>query len=78
MVENALACHDEPLLRHFVRMEATAQLYAWPLVHTLLSEVLVEVDWLVLWDNILSNHPGYLVFVVVSFLMECRVRSPVS
>lgn len=74
LVENTLAYHDETLLRHFVRMEVTAQLYAWPLIHTLLSEVLVEVDWMILWDNVLSNHPGFLVFAAVSFLIECRVR----
>ncbi|EDQ88096.1 uncharacterized protein MONBRDRAFT_32998 [Monosiga brevicollis MX1] len=73
-IENMLALHDEALLRALIRLEATADLYAWPLLYTVLSEVFYEKDWLVVWDNILSNHPAYLFAVVVSFLMELRVK----
>jgi hypothetical protein len=75
MVENTLAFHDEVLLRHLVRCDVTAQLYAWPLLRTSFSEIASEDDWLVLWDNIFSNHPGFVVLLLVALLVECRVRA---
>ena len=72
MTENVLAHYDVDLLRHFIREQVTSQVYAWPLIHTLLSEVLPEPEWLAAWDNIFSNHPGFYIFVVVAFLRQSR------
>lgn len=39
---------------------------------TLFSEVLSRDEWLRLWDNILSNHPGFLLLCVVAYLTTAR------
>ena len=48
------------------------QMYAWPLLQTLLSEVLTKDEWLRAWDNIFSNHPSFLLFVVVAYVIVSR------
>ena len=48
------------------------QIYAWPLLQTLLSEVLTKDEWLRAWDNIFSNHPSFLLFVVVAYVIVSR------
>ncbi|BFZ13052.1 hypothetical protein BsWGS_16091 [Bradybaena similaris] len=69
MIENILAQHDLPLLHHFMRYNITAQIYAWPLLESAFSEVLTQDEWLVLWDNILSNQPTFLLICVVAYNM---------
>ena len=49
-----------------------SQQYAWPLLETLFSEVLSREEWLRLWDNVLSNHPSFLLLVVVAYLTSAR------
>ena len=39
---------------------------------TLFSEVLSRDEWLRLWDNILSNHPGFLLLSVVAYITTAR------
>ncbi|CAJ0938311.1 unnamed protein product [Ranitomeya imitator] len=73
MVENVLAHHDKELLQHFVKYDVTSQVYAWPLLETLFSEVLTREEWLKLFDNVFSNHPsfpadgGCVLYLVLSF-----------
>ncbi|KAM7075431.1 TBC1 domain family member 31 isoform 1-T1 [Molossus nigricans] len=67
MVENVLAFHDKALLQHFMDRGVTSQLYAWPLLETLFSEVLTREEWLKLFDNVFSNHPSFLLMTVVAY-----------
>ncbi|XP_073446398.1 TBC1 domain family member 31 [Dendrobates tinctorius] len=72
MVENVLAHHDKELLQHFVKYDVTSQVYAWPLLETLFSEVLTREEWLKLFDNVFSNHPSFLLMAVVSYILCSR------
>ncbi|XP_033626137.1 TBC1 domain family member 31-like [Asterias rubens] len=72
MVENVLAYHDRAVLQHFVKYGVTSQVYAWPLLQTLLSEVVTKEEWQKLWDNIFSNHPAFLLLVVVAYIIGSR------
>lgn len=72
MVENCLAHHDPHLLQHFIKFDITSQLYAWPMMETLFSEVLLKGEWLRVWDNLVSQHPGYMLLVVVAYLTIAR------
>ncbi|XP_062848015.1 TBC1 domain family member 31 [Trichomycterus rosablanca] len=72
MAENVLAHHDKELLCHFVDCGVTSQLYAWPLLKTLFSEVLTKDEWLKLFDNVFSNHPSFLLMAVVAYVTCCR------
>ncbi|XP_037022645.2 TBC1 domain family member 31 [Artibeus jamaicensis] len=81
MIENVLAFHDQELLRHFIDHDVTSQLYAWPLLETLFSEVLTREEWLKLFDNVFSNHPSFLLMTVVAYnicsrgpLLHCNLR----
>ncbi|XP_065177540.1 TBC1 domain family member 31-like [Sycon ciliatum] len=72
MVESVLAHHDIGLIRHFTKNNITSAGYAWPLLETMLSEVLTREEWLYGMDNVLSNPPHYLLFLVISYLIACR------
>ena len=55
------------------------QVYAWPLLATLFSEVLTSDEWLRLFDNVFSNPPSFLLMCVVAYnsvnrgpLMKCE------
>ncbi|KAM6909708.1 TBC1 domain family member 31 [Xenentodon cancila] len=72
MVENVLAHHDNELLQHLVDCGITSQLYVWPLLETLFSEVLTRDEWLQLFDNIFSNHPSFLLVACVAYVICCR------
>ncbi|XP_040900016.1 TBC1 domain family member 31 [Toxotes jaculatrix] len=72
MAENVLAHHDKELLQHLVDCGVTSQLYVWPLLETLFSEVLTRDEWLRLFDNIFSNHPSFLIMACVAYITCCR------
>ncbi|NXK23138.1 TBC31 protein, partial [Arenaria interpres] len=72
MMENVLAHHDKELLQHLIKHNVTAQVYAWPLLETLFSEVLTREEWLKVFDNIFSNHPSYFLMIVVSYVICSR------
>ncbi|XP_076814472.1 TBC1 domain family member 31-like [Clavelina lepadiformis] len=72
MVENVLCHHDKKLLQHFIKCEVTTQIYAWPLLQTLMSEVLTRDEWLCLFDNVFSNHPSFLLYCVVAYSICCH------
>uniref|UniRef100_A0A8D1C7Y1 TBC1 domain family member 31 n=1 Tax=Sus scrofa TaxID=9823 RepID=A0A8D1C7Y1_PIG len=81
MIENVLAFHDKELLQHFIDHDITSQLYAWPLLETVFSEVLTREEWLKLFDNIFSNHPSFLLMTVVAYnicsrapLLNCDLK----
>ena len=48
------------------------QIYTWPLLQTLLSEVFTREEWLRLFDNVFSNHPSFLLMVVASYSICSR------
>ncbi|XP_054478450.1 TBC1 domain family member 31 [Anoplopoma fimbria] len=72
MAENVLAHHDKELLQHLVDCGITSQLYVWPLLETLFSEVLTRDEWLKLFDNVFSNHPSFLLMACVAYITCCR------
>ncbi|CAN9514084.1 unnamed protein product [Ophioblennius macclurei] len=72
MAENVLAHHDKELLQHLVDCGVTSQLYVWPLLETLFSEVLTREEWLRLFDNVFSNHPSFLLVACVAYIICCR------
>jgi hypothetical protein len=36
------------------------------------SEVLSKGEWLRVWDNLISHHPGYMLLMVVAYLTTAR------
>ncbi|XP_071410000.1 TBC1 domain family member 31 isoform X3 [Pithys albifrons albifrons] len=72
MMENVLAHHDKELLQHLIKCNVTSQVYAWPLLETLLSEVLTREEWLKVFDNIFSNHPSYFLMIIVAYIICSR------
>ncbi|XP_062483072.1 TBC1 domain family member 31 [Pezoporus occidentalis] len=72
MMENVLAHHDKELLQHLIKYSVTSQVYAWPLLETLFSEVLTREEWLKVFDNIFSNHPSYFLMIVIAYIMCSR------
>ncbi|NXA67885.1 TBC31 protein, partial [Mohoua ochrocephala] len=72
MMENVLAHHDKELLQHLIKYNVTSQVYAWPLLETLLSEVLTREEWLKVFDNIFSNHPSYFLMIVIAYIICSR------
>lgn len=48
------------------------QLYVWPLLESLFSEVLTRDEWLRLFDSVFSNHPSFLLMACVAYITCCR------
>ncbi|CBY15935.1 unnamed protein product [Oikopleura dioica] len=71
-IENVIAEADPRLLRHLTAHEITSQVYAWPLMYTLFSEVLPKNDWLALFDNIIFNHPSFFLYCVAGYVISAR------
>ncbi|WAR11356.1 TBC31-like protein [Mya arenaria] len=72
MIENVIGHHDRYLLQHFVKYNVTSQIYAWPLLETFFSEVLTREEWMMLFDNVFSNPPSFLLMVVAAYAMCAR------
>ena len=72
MIEALLAHHDAALLEHFISFDISAQIYAWPMLHTLFSEILTKDEWLIVWDNLFSNDPSFMLYLVVAYLIHSR------
>lgn len=69
LIEN-LIDHFKPSLIQFYRHHfITSATYAWKMLRTAFSDVLVEYQWYQLWDHIISasGKPYFLVFIVVAF-----------
>jgi len=67
MIENLLSYHDRTLLDHYMRYRITCQIYGWSLLETIFSEVFSKLEWQILFDNIFSNHPGFLLYLIVAY-----------
>lgn len=72
LIENLLAHYDPKLMEFLVRHKITASVFAWPLVRTAFAEVLDTVQWLQLWDHLVTNAPDFMVFAVVAYNMAQR------
>jgi len=72
LVENLIAHHDCNLLNHFIACKVTTQVYAWPVMQTLFSEVFSKNEWLRLFDHIFTNPPGFFYHLVAAYSMCCK------
>jgi hypothetical protein len=66
--------YDLPLAQHLEACGADSVRYAWPLLRSVMSEVLTRDEWETLWDTLLTraSDPTLLVFAVVSYLRYFR------
>ncbi|KAH8308757.1 hypothetical protein KR059_001324 [Drosophila kikkawai] len=79
MCENLLQHLDEGLCKFYKAQEVLPKDYAWPLLSSAFAEVLEEQQWLVLWDNIVSEPPWFPIFLVVAYNLlnrEIIIRLP--
>ena len=72
MVENLVTHFDPSLMGHLVESRITSEVYAWNLLRSAFSEVLTEIEWRILWDNVLSNHPGFLPLLTAAYVTYSR------
>jgi hypothetical protein len=56
----------------FLTIASLFQIYCWPIIETLFSEVLTKEEWLRVWDHIFSNHPSFLLLLVAAYLICSR------
>ncbi|XP_046660971.1 TBC1 domain family member 31 [Homalodisca vitripennis] len=71
-VKRLLTLHNEELVNHYSDCNVTSDLYIWSLLETGFYEVLGWSEWQQLWDHVLSNHPAFLLFLVVAFNITCH------
>lgn len=68
-----LICENDPvLLAHLMKLQVTAEDYAWSLLTNAFSRVLSNEDWVVLWDHIFSNPPSFLPCAAAAFTIKSR------
>ncbi|XP_022255860.1 TBC1 domain family member 31-like isoform X2 [Limulus polyphemus] len=74
VAENVLAYHDRDLLLHYVKHGITGEVYIWPLLYTVFSEIVEKDQWLQLWDHIFSNPPCFMLYLSVALNIVARKR----
>lgn len=67
LIENMLIGYDPDLVRHFTNLNVKSNMYAWTLMETSFSEVVLGDNWCTLWDHVFSNEPSFYVTLIVSF-----------
>jgi len=73
-IEQILELEDPKLLSHFRANAFTPQVYAWPILTTLFTDVLPKADWLRLFDHLFTyrDDPELLIFYLAAFLICSR------
>lgn len=72
MIENLIAHFDPKLMSFYMRSNITSKTFAWSIVQTAFAEVLDTVQWLQLWDHLITNTPEFMVFAVVAYNLAQR------
>ncbi|XP_002018405.2 uncharacterized protein LOC6592286 [Drosophila persimilis] len=67
MCENLLQRSDEMLCKYYKSLEVTPKEYAWSMLSNAFAEVLEEQQWLILWDNIVTEQTFFPIFLVVAY-----------
>ncbi|XP_014281327.1 TBC1 domain family member 31 [Halyomorpha halys] len=68
-IECILKKIDLELWNYFNESGIQLSSYVWSVMETLFAEVLVEKDWLILWDNVVTSRTDFLTLAVVSFFL---------
>ncbi|BFG04462.1 TBC1 domain family member 31 [Drosophila madeirensis] len=79
MCENLLQRCDEKLCKFYKSLEVSSMDYVWSLLSNAFSEILEEQQWLILWDNIVTEPPFFPIFLVVAYNLiqrEVLLRLP--
>jgi hypothetical protein len=73
-IERVLEVEDPKLLSHLRGQAFTPQVYAWPILATLFTEVLPREDWLRLFDHVFTyrEDPELIVFYCSAWLIAQR------
>ncbi|XP_048523369.1 TBC1 domain family member 31 [Dendroctonus ponderosae] len=72
IIDNMLMEHDTVSLQHFAENDIKPITYSWSLLETAFSEVLTKPEWLIFWDHVFINEPGFLLCAVVAFISMNR------
>lgn len=67
IIENILSHYDKELFGFYVQQGLSSHDYAWKLLQNALSEVLLEEQWLMVWDHIITNESYFLLFTIVAY-----------
>lgn len=73
-IEAVIEAEDPKLLQHLRAQAFTPQVYAWPILKTLFTEVLTRDDWLKLMDHLFTfrDDPELILFYCMSLLINQR------
>ncbi|KAH8413719.1 hypothetical protein KR222_004743, partial [Zaprionus bogoriensis] len=72
MCENILQHFDQQLSKFYQSLDVKPKEYAWSLLTNAFAEVLDEQQWLALWDNIVTEPPHFMIFVIVAYSLVNR------
>ncbi|XP_014214607.1 TBC1 domain family member 31 [Copidosoma floridanum] len=74
IVENILLEADPQLFDYFCEKNISSTDYAWPMMQTLMTEVLSTNDWLIMWDHILSiQKPWFFLMCIIAYSILHRI-----
>lgn len=76
LIENLIDHFEPSLVQFYRRHSVTSVSFAWKMLRTAFSDILVEYQWCQLWDHIVSAPAYFLVFIVVAF--NCIQRSAIE
>ncbi|KAJ1477177.1 hypothetical protein T484DRAFT_1822381, partial [Baffinella frigidus] len=72
-VDRLLYAQDPLLVKALVSARLSSKDYAWPLLRSMLSEVLDHASWLRFMDHVLVSPPERILLLIVAFLHHHRV-----
>lgn len=67
LIENILGYFEPSLIEFYRRKSVTSKIYAWQLARTAFTEVFDEMQWLQLWDHIISGPSYFMLFAIVAY-----------
>ncbi|GCA63705.1 hypothetical protein KIPB_011454, partial [Kipferlia bialata] len=71
-VQNTLASLSPAIVRNMHEAGVTPSVYIWPLLASMLADVLSAKEWLMAMDRLLVERPVYLHFLVAAWVVESQ------
>eukprot|EP00347_Sterkiella_histriomuscorum_P023854 403333155 len=73
-IDQIIENENEPLLVHLKSHSFSANIYAWPLIKNLFTEILSKDDWLKFIDHLFTykEDPEILIYFAAAFLLQSK------
>lgn len=73
-IDQIIEIENQPLIAHLRSLSFSPNIYAWPMVKTLFTEILSKEDWLKFVDHLFTykEDPEMIIYFAASFLLSSK------